>query len=511
MTQINWNRQLGLAVGLFVLGTTAYWLEYKHKPDKESAEEQAKRVFSIKDVAVQSISLSDPSKTVLLKCMDQGNKLCKAGDNSKWEIVEPSKLKADDSNANSLLSTLSNLTANETIDLKDETPEKRATLLKEYGLDETARKTARRVDVVSGQGETILYLGQPHPMGETLFAIEEQLTANQKSLGRADENRVYLVPNFFKANLEHDLTYWRDKKLLSLGAHDVASFQLEGSKAHLSAEKKDGQWLIHSGKDVLVGDIENIDALLSATVFLSAKNFTSDDKTNAQAKSALSGLSKVLSLTLQKDQGAEKKAPEPFTISFFRKKSSAQKPQPTDKLYATVSNLDPLFELDSTSVDRLDKSVKDLRLTKLITSMEQFSAKRVEFDHIPNSADPIILTHNDGKWFTSAGKVEVSSAKVQSSLDKISGNKIKDFYEGSAIPSGEKDGVKFTLGDEKNDTKRQFVFWKKDGKVYARDLLSKRNEAFLVDNSIQDALPSEKDFFKKSDIKEANKSVTPKK
>jgi len=55
---------------------------------------------------------------------------------------------------------------------------------------------------------------------------------------------------------------------------------------------------------------------------------------------------------------------------------------------------------------------------------------------------------------------------------KISGNKIKDFFEGSTIPAGEKDGLKVTFGMIKFESKRQLIFWKKADNLYARDLQS---------------------------------------
>ena len=57
---IKWHRQLGLAVLLCILGAATYWLEYKHKPDQEQAEEQVKKVFSLKGVEVQEIQLTTP-------------------------------------------------------------------------------------------------------------------------------------------------------------------------------------------------------------------------------------------------------------------------------------------------------------------------------------------------------------------------------------------------------------------------------------------------------------------
>jgi len=88
----------------------------------------------------------------------------------------------------------------------------------------------------------------------------------------------------------------------------------------------------------------------------------------------MKSFSKVLSLTIQKEKEPQRIS-SPIYLGSFRQKTG----QAPAKIYATLSNLDPLFELEGSSLDRLDKTAKDLRLTKLITSMERFSIKRLEF------------------------------------------------------------------------------------------------------------------------------------
>jgi len=510
MSHVSWNRQLGLALTLFTMGTLTYWLEYKHKPNREAADEQAKKLFALKESPVKTISITDAGKTLTLSCSDFAAKLCKPADNSKWEISAPAKLKADDANVNSLVSSLNNLSSNDVIDLKDESQEKKSSLLKEYGLDPASLKLTKSLKVTTESGETVLYLGQTHPMGDTVFAVQENVPAGQTATGKIDESRIYLVNTFLKANFDHDLTYWRNKKLFSLGSHEIASLKLEsGGGGELTAERKEGNWILHAKQEDLAGDIENIDNLLTTASFLSAKSFISDNKNDAKAKAALAGFSKVLTLTLQKEtqgtkmqaKGEKKEAPAPVQLTLFQKKPFS----PTGTLLATLSNLDPLFELDPSTKERMDKNTKDLRLSKLITSMDKFSMKRLEFSGKPIGNTPLVLKNENGKWIFQSDKTEASSEKVQATLDKLSGNRIKDFLTGKALPTGEQDGLKMVMGDDKTEATRQFIFWKKDGKLYARDLQSKptlpsgslkRSEVLLIDTAVESGLPWTGDFFK---------------
>lgn len=505
MTHVNWTKQAILAGALLALGTTAYWLEYKHKPEKESKEEQNKKLFNLKDTQVKEVVIHDGGGHVFdIHCSDATSTLCKPGENSKWELSEPLKLKADDSNANALVSSLNNLAASETIDLKDETSEKRASLLKEYGLDAATRAlaSARHVSVETPSGTTVLYLGLNHPIGDNIFAAAETVPAGQKPTGKIDENKVYLVPTYFKTNFDHDLTYWRDKKLLTASAHDIESFELKNTKAQIQGVRKDGQWTLKTAKDgEFSGDIENVDNLLTAATFLTAKGFASDNKSDAKAKAALKGAKPVVTLSLQQEKGTNKEMPAPIVLTLYQKGSTkpAKGAKPgtpaATQLYATVSNLDPLYELEPNALDRLNKEVKDLRLAKLITSMERFTVKKITFEGKPLGNPPLVLKDNDGKWSLEGKAQAIASDKVQGFLDKVSGNRIQEFLTGAAIPAGEKDGLNVKLADEKGETKRELVFWRTGGKLFARDLASKRNEAYRVDNALTDALPWTRDFF----------------
>lgn len=524
MFQVSWKRQLVLSLFLFLLGTGVYWLEFKHKPKKENLAELSKKVFPLKDVPVQSIRILDSKSSFELSCNDMAAKLCKSGDQSKWELKVPLKVKADDSNSNSVLSTLTNLTSTEVIDLREETSEKRTTILKEYGLDLASRKSAtmRKIAIKTDKDESTAYFGSTHPIGEGIFVIVGK--GNPESDGVVDDSKVFLVPSYFKSNFEHDLTYWRDKKIITVAAHEIQSFKLTGSKVTLSAERKEGQWVLKTGKEELAGDIENIDSLLAGVTTLSAKGFRFENKTEVAAVTFLKGAKKILGLSLQKQAGADKSVPAPFELAFYQKglgpedskKPGAktkekpmergkpgEKPSASDvKYFAVVSNLDPLFEMEGSSKDKIDKSLKDLRLTKLITSMERFGAKRLEFSGSPIGPTPLIFTQKDGKWLNAENK-EPNKDKILDTLDKLSGNRIKDYLTGSAIPTGENEGLKFTLGDDKSEKKRQIVFWKKGNDLYARDLLSIKKEALLVDSTIKDALPWDGNFFNSNEPKPA--------
>lgn len=489
--KVSWFNQLMMAALLLSLGTFAAWVQYKHKPKQEKEKEQSKKLFQLTSSPVKSIQLVDGGKTIELSCLDASSQLCKPGDRSKWELTVPMKSRADDSNANQLLSSLENLTATEIISLSEETAEKRATLLKDYGLDPTSRAaaTARKVVVKDSTGQWVAYLGVTHPFGENLFVLRETPSS-------IDESKVYLVPNRFKDHFNNELTFWRDKKLFTVDTHEVESFTLESKKVgKIQGIRKNGAWsLITSSHGEVTGDIENIDGLLAAATALSAKKVVSENKNDPKSTQLLKRLQNSLTLTLNKAPANEKEKPIPIVLKLFTQSKE-------ESLYASISTVDPLYEMDAQAKDRLDKGVKDLRLVKLITSMERFSAKKLSFSGKSLGNEPMVLVNTNGKWLIEKTQTEAQPDKVQTLLEKLSGNRIQDFIASSQAKGSPKDGIEITLSDEKNIPKRHFIFWKNGGKLYARDLLSSsprmKEEVLLVDSTIQDGLPWTADFFKK--------------
>ncbi len=484
-TQMNWKKPLALAVALIGLGSLAAWLEYSRRPRQEAQQEQQKKLFAIQGVSVSQISVSGTDgRRFVFRCLDMDQRLCKSGENSRWELTEPTRMRADDSNVNSLLSTVNNVASSDQISLTEETPEKRQALLRDYGLgnQERGARKVRRIEL-TGQGipATTVWVGDLHPMGETLYAMIGQ-----------DENRVVLVPSYFKSSFEHDLTYWRDKKISLLKSADVEHFELKSAagKSTILGDRKNGLWTLHIGKgksqEDLPGDIESIDTVLGTATFLTAKQFVTEDKTDKRAKALLRGARLALTLNLV----PEPSKGQPVTFQFFQKKGASR------SLLVTTSGSDPLYEVDFAHLAQLDRPAKDLRLSKLITSMDRFNARKLEFSGTALGKESLTLKSDGIRWKVTQTGAEASSDKVQQLLDRLSGNRIRDFLKDRQIPAGEAQGLTVVLGDDQSPEKRKLVFWKSGSGVYARDLRSPRMEAFVLDPAVWEMLPAQRDHFK---------------
>jgi hypothetical protein len=477
----NWTRPVALAGVLTALSTTVYWLEFKKKPDSERMKEQERKVFLLDQNQVAQVTMIQGASLIQVGCLDLATKQCLAGTNSKWELRAPSKLRADEVNVQSLLSSLNNLLPIDSIDLSTETPEKRGQLLVQYGLSEEQRKSAQRVEVVDDSGNRIaLVLGDIHPMGESRFALVERAARDLPAVADA---RVLIVPMTIKEAIQKPLTHWRDKKILTLHSVEIANIRFKGSKTSFEAFKKDSQWTL-SGKEndvsyqALPGDIENIDNWISALAYLSAREFAAEQKTSPEGRKALAGTKQVLEIALSK-QGEK-----PIMLQLFERRT-----KDVEKLFLTASNLDPVFELEPAARQRLEKSIQDLRLARLLGSMDRFNAREISFKSPSLGAAPVIFKKADSKWSRQGLTAQDDDSKVTTILDRLSGNKVRSF-----LPERKpgKDALEISLLDEKSQVLRKLEFWKDGTKVLGRDLLSKRHETLELEPSLGSTLPWDK-------------------
>ncbi len=495
-SEVKWGKTLGLAASLLVLGSFAYWFEFSHKPKKEKSEEQAKKVLQLGEQSVDTLSLIDSKNTFVFQCAESDQKLCKTNSTPKWKVLKPANLEADSTNVNSLLSAITNATPKDTVDLDEETPDKRVKLLKDYELDEQTRKSARRVEIKLHDGKLLaVYLGSTHPIGDSIFSI----AGEADKIDDKQVKKVSLLNAFLKTNWEKDLTYWRNKKLFETSTHEIQGFSLKSEKGTVAGNKKDGTWTI-SGTSAnlkgtgLSGDAEAIETILTAVTHINAKTFVSEDKASAESKAALKPAKLTTEFTFTPTAKAPK-AEEPIRLAFYEIKAKAS-PHSTEKLYLAVENQSPLYEIEKNSADKLKKSLAELRQAKLITSTERFSTKKIEISGGDLGNGKILLENKDGKWTQKDLPIEIDSNKVSALLDKLSGNRIKEFYSEGQIPKGKEKGLHVTISDEKDQKKKHLIFWK-TSTLTAIDETSARKEAFSVDSTIQDALPSKLEFFKK--------------
>ncbi|MBS1964021.1 MAG: DUF4340 domain-containing protein [Bdellovibrionales bacterium] len=489
---------LVLAVVLIALGGLAYWLQYSKKPADEAAEADAKKVLALKHDAVARLEFRGASKkpenitrpplAVALECASLADKLCHPEDASHWNLVEPLKTKADDATVNGVLKNIGNLVSNETLDLATETPAKRAQLLKDYGLDAEARArpTTRKITVVrAGGAKTAVYFGVKHPIGDNVFALLETGEI-------ANENKIYVVPDWQISVFDQKTSYFRDKNLFAFNEKDVSEFTLAQSKktnGKLEAKRTAGAdgkpadpegWTLKLGKTEAEGDVDQIDAVLSGVSHLAAKDIAAENRNSPEGKAALAGAKLYYDLRFTA-KGAEKH------IRLYEKPKSKD-PKALPALYAVVDDQDPVYEIDTSNSDRIQKTFDELRSGKLMTTAERYAISAIDVDaHGAESFKQQVTKEPGGKW--KIGAAETGPGKVESFLDRLTGKAAIGF--GGPLPTGG-EFLKLTLKksvDGKETVSAEFEFWKAKDRIYARNLRTPKKEVVELSPELGPELP----------------------
>lgn len=477
-----YSSQLILAVVLLLGSSFAYWYEYSKKPKDDAANEEASKPLNLKGIAISTIRLENQERKLTLACLDLDKGLCKPGDNSHWALKEPIQFKADDSTVSALVSTLNNLKPETTIDLSTDTPEKRRALLEEYRLSNTAheRKDAKSVTITAQDGSTyVLHLGVKHPIQAGSFALVVRK-------GVPEESKIYVIPPHQITSIDQPIPSFRNKQMLSLAQADVTELEISGGKksAKPVVAKKDGvNWSVSERGSVSApGDNDSIESLVSGAIFLNANGFSADSKNDPRAKSLLAQSRKALKLELRTKSGAQ-------ALTLYERKYKDGSKEAI-QVYATVSDLDPLYQVETTALDRLDKGLSDLRITRLIPTMARFDLGWIE---IEGKGFTQTIEKSDNAWKLKGGDLE--NARLDALLDRLTSNAIQ-----STLPKSGKavdPQVRIAFGPKPADRKFEFTFFRKDGHTYAIDEKSATKETYQLQDSIVGTIPWDENAFKR--------------
>ena len=214
-----------------------------------------------------------------------------------WKLVKPASLKGRNASlqvVRDILNELNNLTAKEIVAEKA-TP---AELGKEYDLTKPAYKV---VVTMTKDKKTTTHT----------YDFGKELAGKGMYLKRADKDTIYMVAPESLAVLKREM---RDTTVFTFNPDDVVAVKfsgwkkLFGSVETLSAEKKDGKWIVKNPKDFNL-DTTKLTTLLGGLSNLQAERFVASGKDLKLAEDALEialtlADKKVLELTVGGLDGA---------------------------------------------------------------------------------------------------------------------------------------------------------------------------------------------------------------
>ncbi|MCS7025407.1 MAG: DUF4340 domain-containing protein [Bryobacteraceae bacterium] len=319
-----------------------------------------------------------------IKRKDGKNTTLKKGD--KWQIVAPETLAVDQDVVNSMLSSVSSLTA-------DRVVEENATDLATFGLQ------APTVEVVVTQKDgksTRLVIGDETATGSGYFA----------KLG--SENKVYTIGSYIKSSLDKTTQEIRDKRLLAFDSDKLTRVELIAKGAPIEFGKNSqNEWQIvkpkpsradNWGVEELVRKIK--DAKMDT-------NISEEDTKKAQTSFATG--TKIAIARLTDASGTHEIE--------VRKKDN--------DYFAKGSALPGIYKVTTELGEGLNKGLDDFR-NKKVFDFGFSDPSRIE---VKIGADSKVYQKSGEKWML--GNQQMDSVSVQSFVDKLRDLSAASFSEGT--------------------------------------------------------------------------------
>jgi hypothetical protein len=373
-----------LALLVILIGVVAYiyFVDSKKPVNDTEAKEKAFTGVTADDIEELQIK-SGEGETSRLQKVD-----------GKWQLVEPVKVEADNTEASNIASSLATIDIQRVVD-------ENASNLKEYGLDPP------RVDVAfRAKGKKDLQrilIGEKTPTGGDVYAQVQ------------GSKRVFLVNSFLDGTFNKNTFALRDKKVLTFDREKADSLELVSPDKTLQFAKKGNEWSMV--KPVAArADFGAVEGALERVSSVQMQGITAQDGDDPKKY----GLDKP-SATISVGLGSSK-----ATLTLGKTENAV--------VYAKDAARPMIFTVAPTLTTDLFKDASEYRRKDLFDS-RSFTMDKVTF---VRGGETITLEKSkakDGKevWKNSAGK-DVDAAKADDLLSKL-GSLRADKFQPAADPA----------------------------------------------------------------------------
>src|SRR5690606_25831592 len=141
-------------------------------------------------------------------------------------------------------------------------------------------------------------------------------------------------------------------------------------------------------------------------------------------------------------------------------------------VYASVDGIDPLFEIETSQLDRIDQKFDDLRMKKLLASMDRFAVTGIRFAGKGKKPWKTTVNKVGHSWTTPEG-MGIDEKRIDPILEGLTSSIVVSFT--GPAPGSENLVIAFGTTDQplEKSPAYEVEFWKKGDRLFARDLLSK--------------------------------------
>jgi len=363
---------LTASVLLLLLSGVIWWSNKKAaKPDKTPTETTTNLV-TVPENQIQAIEIK--------KRGGEDIKL-QRGD-SQWTIVGAEPLRADPDTVSSMLSSLSTLSSDRTI-------EEKATNLDPYGLTQPSFELSA---IDKSQKSTKLLFGDDTPAGSAVYvAISGDL-------------RVFVLSSYKKNSFDKSMNDLRDKRLLPFDSDKVSSLELTAKKQTIVFGRSKDEWHIVKPRPYRADHFQVDDLLRTLRDAKMDFGSTDDDK---KAAAAFNSGTPIASAKLTDVSGTQE----------------LQVRKNKDDYYAKSTAVVGVHKVTSATGTGMDKSLDDFRNKKLF----DFGFVEPEKIELRDGAKAYFLTHSGTDWWSNGTKMEPGT--VSTLIDKIRDLSASSFAE----------------------------------------------------------------------------------
>jgi hypothetical protein len=341
---------------LLVLSGIIWWSNKKAATSSKAAvESTTTELLSIPGDQFQGIEIQKrDGETIRLQRFD-----------SKWQIAGPKPLRADPEAISNLLSSLSSLSS-------DRTVEEKATSLDQYGL---TRPTIE-LSVGDKNNRTVkILIGDQTPAGTAVYAAI------------ADDPRVFAISSYKRNSFDKSANDLRDRRMLVFDADKLSRVELQSKKQSIEFGRDKDHWQIVKPSSFRA-DPSAVEELL---------------RTLRDAKMDLSGTDD------EKKVAAEFRSAVPFAIAKISDSSGTQELEvrnSKDDYYAKSSAVEGVHKIPSNASAGLDKSLDDFRNKKLF----DFGYADPDKLEIHDGSKSYFLSRSNSDWWSNGTKMDNAAA-----------------------------------------------------------------------------------------------------
>jgi hypothetical protein len=358
---------LALAVILAAIVGYIYFIDSKTPVGDTEAKAKAFTGITADDIEELQIK-ADNGETSRLQKVD-----------GKWQLVEPVKADADNTEVSNIASSLATIDIQRVVD-------ENASNMKEYGLDPARVEVAFRA---KGRQELQRFqLGEKTPAGADIYAR------------LPGQNRVFLVNSFLDSTCNKNTLALRDKRALAIERDKVDSLSLVKTGQTLQFTKRGSEWRIVSPVAARA-DFGTVESSLERVASLQMLTIVGENAGDLQKY----GLDKP-SATITVGLGSSK-----ATLLLGKTEDAV--------VYARDISRPLVFTVAPTLTTDLFKDVNEYRRKDLFDS-RSFTTQRITFARPSESISLEKSKDKDGKeiWKNGGGKA-IDAAKADDLLAKI--------------------------------------------------------------------------------------------